>query len=390
MLTFSIIMPVYNNERYFPFAVQSILEQDYPDFELIIVDDGSTDKTPELADKMASQDKRIRVIHQKNQWIYASFNNGIRAARGEYIYIVNSDDKLMPGALMQMAKKIEEFHPDVIWTKVVSYHYNPRLGTTGQDKNRRKEKTEQEAYCKNKEEVRRLWPLLISSSLVYNQANLYRRELMQSQPFRNDIYGADAIFNLDIADKINTAVVLPEPVYAYYIYDNPKMNASVGKYYCYEHKMFNEFYVRYKSLFQRWELPLESYREILCKKRMSGLSIELRNLRALNCPLSMEEKLQFAFCGCIDDVIKECVSESGRQEELESRILCAVRELLIKEPIEKDNKMYFAYELLESLLRYEKDEEDFRKIEDAVRHPLNPLHIGNAFYQKLIQGRETE
>ena len=135
---------------------------------------------------------------------------------------------------------------------------------------------------------------------------------------------------------------------------------------------------------------MESYREILCKKRMSGLSIELRNLRAFNCPLSMEEKLQLAFCGCVDEVINECVSESGRQEELESRILCAVRELLIKEPIEKDNKMYFAYELLESLLRYEKDEEDFRKIEDAVRHPLNPLHIGNAFYQKLIQGRETE
>ena len=83
---FSIIMPVYNNELYFPLAVQSILDQDYPDFELIIVDDGSTDKTPELADKMASQDKRIRVIHQKNQWIYASFNNGIRAARGVYLY----------------------------------------------------------------------------------------------------------------------------------------------------------------------------------------------------------------------------------------------------------------------------------------------------------------
>ena len=94
---FSIIMPVYNNEIYFPLAVASILQQDYTDFELIIVDDGSTDGTPELADAFAASDRRIRVIHQKNQWIYASFNNGIRQASGDYIYIVNSDDRLMPG-----------------------------------------------------------------------------------------------------------------------------------------------------------------------------------------------------------------------------------------------------------------------------------------------------
>lgn len=83
----SIVMPVYNNERYFPLAVKSIIEQEYKDFELIIIDDGSTDRTAIIADEIAATDSRIRVIHQSNQWVYASFNRGIEAAKGS-IYIL--------------------------------------------------------------------------------------------------------------------------------------------------------------------------------------------------------------------------------------------------------------------------------------------------------------
>lgn len=390
-MLFSIVMPVYNNEKYFPLAVQSILNQNYTDFELIIVDDGSTDKTSELADKMAAQNRKIQVIHQRNQWIYASFNNGIKAAHGDYIYIVNSDDKLMPGSLFIIAKKLREYHyPDVIWTKVLSHVCDSEQTIIQYDKYKMDGRVTKELYYKKREEVHRAWPSFIASCLVYNQANLYKRELMQSQLFHNDVYGADVLFNIDIAEKIDTALVLPDPIYSHFVYENSLMNASIGKYYAYEHEMFNNIYIRYKSLFQKWNLIPKDYIEVLCKKRMTGLSTELRNLQARNCPLSLEEKLQFAFCGCVDEIIRECVSESNRQEELESRILSAVRELLTKETIDKESKMYFVFELLDSLLRYEKDEEDFRRIEHAINHPLNPLHIGNAFYKKLIQGQTTE
>ena len=79
----SIVMAVYNNEMYFPLAVKSIIEQDYDQWELIIIDDGSTDQTPIIADRMAESDSRITVVHQKNQWIYASFNKGIELAKGD-------------------------------------------------------------------------------------------------------------------------------------------------------------------------------------------------------------------------------------------------------------------------------------------------------------------
>ena len=112
-------MAVYNNEMYFPLAVKSIIEQDYDQWELIIIDDGSTDQTPIIADRMAESDSRITVVHQKNQWIYASFNKGIELAKGDYIYILNSDDKLRQGSLGLMAKKASAYNPDVIWTKVL-------------------------------------------------------------------------------------------------------------------------------------------------------------------------------------------------------------------------------------------------------------------------------
>uniref|UniRef100_UPI0006D0C887 glycosyltransferase n=1 Tax=Clostridium sp. NkU-1 TaxID=1095009 RepID=UPI0006D0C887 len=128
MPMFSIIMPVYNNERYFPIAVQSVLTQEYRDLELIIIDDGSADRTPQIADLIAKEDRRVRVVHQKNQWIYASLNNGIQIAKGDYVYIVNSDDRLRPGSLKNMAEKIECFHPDVIWTKVLIHKCDKNQG----------------------------------------------------------------------------------------------------------------------------------------------------------------------------------------------------------------------------------------------------------------------
>lgn len=387
MIEFSIIMPVYNNEKYFPLAVESIEKQNYDNYELIIVEDGSTDKTPQIADTLAAKNPHIRVIHQKNQWIYNSFNNGIALARGRYIYILNSDDALAPGTFTLFEQKIKEYNPDIIWTKVVLYECDADQNITTYDKLHWSKYITEEHYYPNKKEVEKAWPYFLSSRLARNQANLYRREIMQSQLFRNDVYGADALYNISIADKIHSALVLPEPVYFHYIYDNEAMNVSIGKYYSYEHVMYNEIYDSYLQLFQKWGLEQKTYMEVLHKLRMTGLTSELRSLHAANCPLSMEEKLRYAFDKCIDETIQKCVSENNREEELESRILSGIRELFIKEDIEADNKMYFAYELLDCLLRYEKDESDYRKIKNAIDHPLNPYHIGSIFYEKLTANK---
>ena len=91
-ITLSVIMPVYNGEQYLNYSIQSVLNQTYKDYELILVDDGSTDHSLEICEKYQSKDKRIRVISQENKGISGARNAGIDIATGEYITFMDSDD----------------------------------------------------------------------------------------------------------------------------------------------------------------------------------------------------------------------------------------------------------------------------------------------------------
>ena len=92
MPRFSVIIPVYCVEAYLDECVHSVLAQDFSDFELILVDDGSPDHCPEMCDQYAKNDTRIRVIHQKNEGLAAARNSGLRQATGDYILFLDSDD----------------------------------------------------------------------------------------------------------------------------------------------------------------------------------------------------------------------------------------------------------------------------------------------------------
>lgn len=92
----SIIMPVYNTAAYLEETVQSVLAQTYRDFELILVDDGSTDGSGDLCDTLATRDSRIRVVHKPNGGVASARNVGVDHVRGEYIGFVDSDDIISP------------------------------------------------------------------------------------------------------------------------------------------------------------------------------------------------------------------------------------------------------------------------------------------------------
>lgn len=381
----SIVMPVYNNEKYVQFAVNSVMTQKFRDYELILVDDGSTDSTPQILDELEMKYDSIRVIHQSNQWIYASFNNGIKAARGEYVYILNSDDKLCERILETLANKVEEYHyPDVVWTPVICYRCDSEQNIIEEDVNHWSQLIKKEEYLADAKQVRRRWPFLVESRLAQNQANLYKRKLMIKHPFRNDIYGADTLFNIQIASDVETSVIMKAPVYEYYIYDMDAMNASIGKYYGYEHSMFNDFFVKYKRLFQGWNLSVDSYWDIIREKRLRELTVEIKSLSSKQCTMSVNDKLKMILNEYVDEILLECGSGKYR-EEMESRILSGIQNILRLQPIDVNAEMYFIYQLLESLLRYEKDEADFDKICSAVNHPLNPYHIGESFYNRLYK-----
>jgi glycosyltransferase involved in cell wall biosynthesis len=90
--TISVLMPVYNAEKYLDEAIQSILDQTYQNFEFIIINDGSTDKSLEIIEKHQNQNEKILVISRKHKGLIASLNEGIDIAKGKYIARMDADD----------------------------------------------------------------------------------------------------------------------------------------------------------------------------------------------------------------------------------------------------------------------------------------------------------
>ena len=103
----SIIVPVYKVEKYLPRCVGSILAQTYADFELILIDDGSPDKSGELCDKYALRDRRVKVIHKENGGVSSARNAGLDVAQGKYITFVDSDDWVAENYLQVLVSAME-------------------------------------------------------------------------------------------------------------------------------------------------------------------------------------------------------------------------------------------------------------------------------------------
>ena len=92
----SVIVPVYNSEKYLHRCIDGILAQNYTDFDLLLIDDGSTDNSGNICDEYEIRDGRIRVFHQENGGVSSARNLGLDNARGKYVMFVDSDDYMLP------------------------------------------------------------------------------------------------------------------------------------------------------------------------------------------------------------------------------------------------------------------------------------------------------
>ena len=110
----SVIIPVYRVERYLCECLDSVLSQDYDKLEVILIDDGSPDRSGAICEEYAARDSRVKVIHQKNGGAAAAKNAGLRIAAGEYLSFVDSDDTLEPGAYRYMHSLLRETGADVV------------------------------------------------------------------------------------------------------------------------------------------------------------------------------------------------------------------------------------------------------------------------------------
>ncbi len=114
MSKISVIIPVYNTEKYLPRCIESVIRQTYEDWELLLIDDGSEDSSGNICDQYAKQDRRIRVIHNQNQGPAASRENGIKNTKSEFVMFADSDDWLDEHMLQIMYHQIKESRAGIV------------------------------------------------------------------------------------------------------------------------------------------------------------------------------------------------------------------------------------------------------------------------------------
>lgn len=122
----SIIVPVYNVEKYIDTCIQSVLAQNYSDWELILIDDGSTDSSGQICDRYAVNNKRVVVRHTANQGVAAAWNTGVNIAQGDYIIGLDSDDFWEKDLLIKCVQTIEKYNCDMVVFGYLNYYAENR------------------------------------------------------------------------------------------------------------------------------------------------------------------------------------------------------------------------------------------------------------------------
>lgn len=128
MIKISIIVPIYNIEKYVSECIDSVIKQNYINIEIILIDDGSTDGSGKLCDNYCKLDKRIRVIHCKNSGLSAARNLGIKVCTGDYIIFLDGDDFLSENCITDICEIIEKnINVDIICGKIINYYPNKEI-----------------------------------------------------------------------------------------------------------------------------------------------------------------------------------------------------------------------------------------------------------------------
>lgn len=199
----SVILPAYNSENNIEACISSVLAQSVYDFELIAVDDGSTDSSPTLLERIAQKDNRIKVIHQKNAGVSAARNTGLHAALGKYVTFIDSDDRYKPDYLQKLHDIAVTLDADVV---CCGFENTKGLVLSSV------------AYKKYEDKSQLLLDyqeLLDSRYLNVPWNKMYKREKIITKFPLNISLGEDLIFNLEVLQSCKNIVVIPDSLYIY-------------------------------------------------------------------------------------------------------------------------------------------------------------------------------
>lgn len=286
----SVLIPAYNVERYLPKCLDSVLSQTFDDFEVILINDGSTDGTGKICDDYAAKDSRIKVYHQDNKGISATRTLCLQYAAGEYIQFVDSDDWIEPNMLEMMYNKARISDSDV----VECFFYLESANAS-----------DPYCFCHSKRED------FLNDSIAGKWAVLWRHLFKKAFLIRLGISfpkeidgGEDYYFvtkSLLLADRVESC----EQLLYHYNFNNENSFIHRGsfekKIYQYSATMLVEDLLKQKKVLQMYESSL-NYRKYIVKKELLKCSIKRSykyypeiDLKSIKYSAGVKQKVRFLF-----------------------------------------------------------------------------------------------
>ena len=264
---FSILVPVYNTSAYLRECLDSILEQSFSDFELVLLNDGSTDDSGSICDEYAARDQRIRVIHKDNEGLMMTRRRGFREARGDYFICVDSDDKLW------CADALEKLHETITATGCDLVIYNYTYGAAGGRPQRQSRLLDcGDGHVFEGSEKMRLYEKLLTSNNMNNMwikcpaRHVVDIDVDYSR-WKKDICRAEDLFqSYPMLDRAHRIAYMAEPLYYYRWTPGSIGNRAKFGYY----DSLRCIYRRENEYMEKWDIS-ETVRKTAAARQLTGM-----------------------------------------------------------------------------------------------------------------------
>ena len=285
-LKYSVIIPVYNVEKYIDRCLKSILSQNYDDLEIIVIDNGSTDRSGSICDSYANEYANISVYHIENHGVGPARNFGLSKAKGEFICFVDADDYLVGNLFSDVENQLDS-QLDLL---VFSYYNSIEKNLSEIDRSAKILPTEGK---KDKSDFIALFQELCLTDMMYTVWNkIYRREFLEEHQIVFESYelGEDVRFNLNVYQHVNTVFLVKS---GYYVYISGRIDSAMGQYHPNRMNYQLEELGKVDQLMTSWNIHDEQFVDQI-KSRI--LMSNIQNISAQKIPLPLKRQYVEELC----------------------------------------------------------------------------------------------
>lgn len=292
-MKYSVIIPVYNVEKYINRCVKSILSQCYNDLEIILIDNGSEDSSGILCDNYAERYSNITTYHIPNGGVSSARNFGLAKAQGEFIYFVDADDYLVGNLFSDMENKLDSELDMLVFSYYNSIEKN--ISETA-----RSEKILPIEGKKNRKQFISLFTDLLLSDMMYTVWNkIYRREFLKEHRIVFEQYelGEDVRFNLNVYECIHKVYFSQA---CYYVYISGRAGSAMGRYNLNRLSYQLEELGKIDYLMKRWDVHSDQY---ICQIKARILMSNIQNISEQKISLLLKQRYVETLCRNKDMIV---------------------------------------------------------------------------------------